>query len=103
MAGKQTIHWPSWYFGPNGQSGIFNSIDEVPVGWQDSPDHPDITEAPTPSPPDGPSSWAGHSVDFLIAALRRVGVKIRAQDSPRKLFEKAVEVNAIPAYGKSHD
>lgn len=26
-------HWPSWRFGPNGQSDVFNSEDDVPKGW----------------------------------------------------------------------
>ena len=26
--------WPSWAFGPNGQSAIFQSEDEVPAGWE---------------------------------------------------------------------
>lgn len=29
--------FPSWYYGPNGESQIFNSVEEVPEGWQDSP------------------------------------------------------------------
>lgn len=29
--------WPSWRYGPNGESGIFNSAAEVPKGWQDHP------------------------------------------------------------------
>lgn len=29
--------WPAWYFGPGGQSAIFQRAEEVPEGWQDSP------------------------------------------------------------------
>ncbi len=29
--------WPSWRYGPNGESRIFNSAAEVPKGWQDHP------------------------------------------------------------------
>lgn len=29
--------WPSWRYGPNGQSGIFHSEEEVPEGWKDHP------------------------------------------------------------------
>lgn len=29
--------WPSWMYGPNGASGIFQSAAEVPEGWVDSP------------------------------------------------------------------
>lgn len=39
MAQRKYVHqsWPSWRFGPNGESQIFQSEDEVPEGWQDSP------------------------------------------------------------------
>lgn len=30
--------WPAWWFGPNGQRQIFNSAEEVPEGWVDSPE-----------------------------------------------------------------
>lgn len=29
--------WPSWRYGPDGQSEIFQSEDEVPSGWEDHP------------------------------------------------------------------
>lgn len=31
-------NWPAWFYGPNGQSQIFNGPLEVPDGWHDSPD-----------------------------------------------------------------
>lgn len=29
--------WPAARYGPDGQSGIFNSAEEVPAGWRDHP------------------------------------------------------------------
>jgi hypothetical protein len=29
--------WPAYRYGPNGQSAIFQSAEEVPDGWQDHP------------------------------------------------------------------
>lgn len=29
--------WPSWRFGPGGQSAVFESEADVPVGWVDHP------------------------------------------------------------------
>lgn len=29
--------WPSWRYGPDGQSQVFQSEDEVPDGWEDHP------------------------------------------------------------------
>lgn len=31
------ICWPSWFYGPNNQSAIFESESLVPKGWQDHP------------------------------------------------------------------
>lgn len=30
-------HWPAWYWGPEGQSAIFNKRAEVPEGWRNQP------------------------------------------------------------------
>lgn len=32
-----TDKFPSWAYGPNGQSGIFECEADVPTGWQDHP------------------------------------------------------------------
>lgn len=29
--------WPAWFYGPEGQSRIFDSAEEVPSGWADHP------------------------------------------------------------------
>jgi hypothetical protein len=29
--------WPSFRYGPNGESKVFQSAEDVPEGWQDSP------------------------------------------------------------------
>lgn len=29
--------WPSWRYGPNGESGIFQSPSDVPFGWTSKP------------------------------------------------------------------
>lgn len=40
--------WPAWFYGPNGESDIFNAAEEVPVGWSDKPpgDEPAAPEQP---------------------------------------------------------
>lgn len=30
-------NWPAWRYGPNGQSAVFESEDDVPKGWVDHP------------------------------------------------------------------
>ena len=34
---EKGFSWPSTRYGPDGQSGVFNSADEVPKGWEDHP------------------------------------------------------------------
>jgi hypothetical protein len=29
--------WPSWRYGPNGESAIFDNEEDVPAGWADHP------------------------------------------------------------------
>jgi len=31
------IPWPSWRYGPNGESQVFETASAVPAGWQDHP------------------------------------------------------------------
>jgi hypothetical protein len=31
------VSWPAWFYGPDGQSQIFQNEDEVPSGWEDHP------------------------------------------------------------------
>lgn len=38
--------WPAWCNGPNGETEIFNSPDELPAGWY----HPRLDKKPTPKP-----------------------------------------------------
>lgn len=37
-------NWPAWHYGPNGESQIFQSEDEVPAGWEDHPSKHDQAE-----------------------------------------------------------
>jgi hypothetical protein len=56
MAEKQA--WPAWYSGPNGETRIFQSADEVPAGWttgaEKSPVPGASKPAPKPAPPIDP-------------------------------------------------
>lgn len=37
MKERPKVYWPSWRYGPGGQSRIFQSEYEVPEGWEDHP------------------------------------------------------------------
>lgn len=39
------VEWPRWFYGPDGQSEIFNSMDEVPEGWSSTQGKEDETDA----------------------------------------------------------
>lgn len=53
---SEKVLWPSWRFGPNGQSDVFDSADDVPVGWQDHPSK--VGEKPAKAPPTAPEGEA---------------------------------------------
>ncbi len=63
-------NWPAWYYGPNGEAEIFESVDDVPEGWLDHPSKHETGEGidadklgntaqPVPASEDG----AGDEVD----------------------------------------
>lgn len=29
--------WPAWFYGPEGQEGVFHKAEDVPEGWVDHP------------------------------------------------------------------
>lgn len=33
----QDKNWPAWRYGPNGQSGVFETAKDAPSGWEDHP------------------------------------------------------------------
>lgn len=57
----KTHSYPAWFYGPNGQSQVFNSDVEVPAGWQDHPSKVAdkiVTPAKTGSAPVGGAATA---------------------------------------------
>lgn len=46
----KTHSYPAWFYGPDGQSQVFNDDGEVPAGWHDHPSKV-ITSAKTGSKP----------------------------------------------------
>lgn len=43
MKGEPKVYWPSWRYGPNGESQVFDKEADVPKGWED---HPSKVKAP---------------------------------------------------------
>ncbi len=48
--------WPSWRFGPGGESAIFDCVEDVPEGWAD---HPDKVTSADPFDHDGDGKPGG--------------------------------------------
>lgn len=71
------IEWPCWYHGPDGDSKMFNSIQEVPYGWTKKPQQQ--YEAPEPKAVIDP--------DDIIKQLKDRGVKIDPRWGRAKLQE----------------
>lgn len=42
--------WPAWFNGPNGQTAIFHSADEVPAGWTSGAEKRSVGGAAKPAP-----------------------------------------------------
>lgn len=61
-----SIVWPSWRYGPNGESAIFQSAAEVPSGWTRKPE--EAYETPQP---------IHHDRHQLIADLTARGIVVK--------------------------
>ena len=46
----QSESWPAWFYGPEGQSELFQNHDEVPEGWADHPSKVEMGPAPIEEP-----------------------------------------------------
>lgn len=71
---RPDLIWPSWRYGPDGESAIFNSASEVPFGWSRRPDFIQLDQV----------SSVDLNRDELVKALE----------------EKGIEIN--PIWGKAH-
>lgn len=90
----EAVYWPSWRHGPNGQQAIFNSPEDVPVGWFETREAAEAHEAANVAPPEnGGDFWGGYSKEYLTQLLRKSGQKVHANMSARKAFEKCEELS----------
>lgn len=48
---KPDPNWPAWFYGPDGEAGIFERKEDVPKGWADSPAK--LKAKPAPVAPTG--------------------------------------------------
>lgn len=87
---KSAAHWPAWRTHISGERKIFNSADEVPADWYDSPENAAAASLANEKPPeDGKDAWGGYTKEALTQFLRSKEVKVHANASARKLFEQA--------------
>lgn len=62
---REPKRWPSWRFGPSGESAIFECEEDVPFGWVKKPGEAFvIIETPT------------YDREFLIEELTKLEIKV---------------------------
>lgn len=91
------VYWPSWRYGPGGQSAVFEKAEDVPVGWYPPEEAHLIVEEGAPKLEDGPESHGGYHKAELIQMLRKAGEKVHANSTPRTVHAKLVSLGKIEA------
>lgn len=79
---RQMSEWPSWYFGPDGQSGVFSCQEEVPEGWTKKP------QTQYEAPECKPEICKESTIEQLIAAK----VEVDPRWGKAKLWEELEKV-----------
>lgn len=66
---RPDLSWPSWRYGPEGESAVFRCEEDVPIGWTKKPgDTPVEVYSPPPTVP--------LDRDYLVTHLLENGVEI---------------------------
>lgn len=87
------VAWPSWRYDPKtGEGRIFKSQDEVPIGWSKDPDAHKKSKENTS---DDTSRYKGFSQEELEHIVRRGGGRVKATDTPYRLYKRAEEKGLI--------
>lgn len=87
---KEFQAWPSWRYGPKGESAIFEKAEDVPKGWQDHPSKFEKAKKPKAEDGEGGGGDEGGGDDGENAdtgGLTRE--QIMADLDRRKIFYKA--------------
>lgn len=85
--------WPAWFYGPKGQSEIFQSEEQVPEGWEDHPSkfqRGASKTATTPTPPE-PSKYKDKTDAEVIEELKKRKIDHNARWPRPKLEALLVE------------
>lgn len=95
--------FPSFRYGPDGQSAVFNSAADVPEGWHEHPS--DVPGAPDPSKIVAPPRRPDKAV--IMKDLKRKNIPFNPMDAGSKLWallnaaKAPEEVEAAPAKPQS--
>lgn len=88
MRGPDHVPFPSWRFGPNGQSAVFESEDDVPTGWVD---HPSKLKDEKPEPNGTKTAVApANSTTTAEAAAKTTAPKSQIQVDPAVAAQSGV-------------
>lgn len=92
MAKKQKVYWPSWRYGPSGEAKIFQKPEDVPAGWQDTPQP--ATPQEKAEAPKG-EEHEGYTRKFLEDVVRQSGGRVYARDTAATLFRRAQKTGLL--------
>ena len=83
MARRRTItEWPAWRYGPNGESAVFDTPEEVPADWYTTPQQ--AFNPPEPKPV--------LCATTAINKLQEVNIKVDPRWGTAKLWEEVEKV-----------
>lgn len=87
------VSWPAWYYGPNGESQMFEKAEDVPKGWQDDPNK--FKARAKTEGDDGEDGEDGETGGLtreqILADLDRRKVGYKASDSTPSLYRKLMK------------
>lgn len=81
--------WPAWRYGPNGESKLCQTPDDVPKGWEDTPDAFDPKQAARGGEAKPTLKQFGVTRKEAIDMLREAGVEV-ADDAPAAELAEAL-------------
>lgn len=91
-------NWPAWFYGPNGESEIFQHPADVPEGWLDDPNkHGANLSKEPPKGAEPPPLSRGD----IMAALKERGIRVDVKLPTKALYDQLVaatppEVDTVP-------
>jgi hypothetical protein len=92
------MSWPSFRYGPNGESAVFKSASEVPAGWAEHPSGPfgapvvqrTVLDVPVEAAADIPLTRAQ-----IASALNERGIKFSKNTPTQHMYKKLLDSDPL--------